>query len=142
MFVLKSQIKFTGASMNPARSFGPAVIQSNYTNLWVRIEYQDVKTIFWSIDNWLTFSNQIYRFIGLARLQVNSRKWSLNNSKHFMWFCKYLLFYWNLGGIIAGIIYRIFFKSRKGDDEASSYDFWEAKSTPNLPHTTDIPFIE
>ncbi len=27
------------------------------------------------------------------------------------------------GGIVAGVIFRIFFKVRKGDDEANSYDF-------------------
>jgi aquaporin related protein len=27
------------------------------------------------------------------------------------------------GGLVAGVLYRILFKVRKGDEEASSYDF-------------------
>lgn len=75
--------------MNPARSFGPAVIMSMWTNQWVRISPA---------------------FISFSTFQTN-----------------YLIqVYWVgpiAGGIIAGVVYRIFFKVRKGDEEANSYDF-------------------
>lgn len=63
-----SAIKFTGASMNPARTFGPAVIGNHWENIWV---------------------------------------------------------YWAgpiLGGILAGLLYKMILQERKGLDEASSYD--------------------
>lgn len=36
MYIL--QIAYTGCSMNPARSFGPAVIQNAWDSHWVRLQ--------------------------------------------------------------------------------------------------------
>lgn len=73
--------------MNPARSFGPAVVMGFWTNHWVRFNGYELLLISYNV------SLQVY-WVGPI-----------------------------VGGVIAGGVYRLLFKVRKGDGEPSSYDF-------------------
>lgn len=45
LLVFVSQISFTGCGINPARSFGPALINRDFTNHWVTHEIQTLITV-------------------------------------------------------------------------------------------------
>lgn len=79
--------------MNPARTFGPALIMGIWENHWVNICSNGPKPTPKVLKFDMPFSMQVYWVGPIA------------------------------GGILSGAIYRVLFQVRKGDGETSSYDF-------------------
>ena len=57
LFFSSFQIPFTGCSMNPARSFGPALVMNSWNHHWVRYTGTRIFAfIFWFLDLLIFFA--------------------------------------------------------------------------------------
>ena len=61
LFFSSFQIPFTGCSMNPARSFGPALVMNSWNHHWVRYTGTRIFAFIFSFLDLLIFFAPVYR---------------------------------------------------------------------------------